>query len=1771
MVRLAVVVASLCAGGVLAQEPAFDAANRTLKESSFSRACDGFSAFLAQSPSSPLAREATVKRAYACLKVGKGSYLSELRTLAKGGERDFARAWAMWALAERGESGLDQALALLEQASQGSGRQADEARTLLVTGALNEMERQAWNRARVEVLAEQVLKVADQPGPKSKARYLRAVARLNDGSKVKEGEQELEALAEGSSDWADDAMFRLGERRENSGDFVAALAKYDGIVKRFSPSTSNVLDHARTKASEIRRPWLQASISTFELPGMKPQVSLNYRNVKGATYRLLKWSPKSLSGDAALRLPSDSKQLAGAEEVRTWKAELAEKAPHAIGIHSFELDVGTGAWVLVVEGGPQPAVAFALVTSHVTVVKTSRHEAVVWAAEAESGATIPNAEVLLFLRNLDDGKYAQRTGRTDAQGLARFDFEPGRYQVAAWTFAQNSWSCSLGHGPYWSRSQELLGYVLADRPLYKPGETAQLKLFVRSRDDGPSVPVAEETVTLKVRDAAGKEMLSTTLTTNRFGTAVTKVPIPAGATLGHWSVWVQDGKRSLQMASSGFQVESYKPPESVVTVTPPEQLPELGAPLKVKVSASFFFGGPVANATGKALVRVSGWSHVWKPWPQEDVQAAYGGYGQEEWGGRYRRHSYYRPQLATHTLPFKTGADGTAVVEVPAVPGGESYGGLSYAVEALVTDASRREVQGTGTINVGKEPLYVDARPARFLVKPGERVKVSLRAEDANGKALAPEVDLALVKVLQGNASGPVIARGQATLKAGVGEAALDADALGPVRIEVRKKGAAADSPALATSDLWLTSDVKPMVPPMAGFLVLIDRAPLASTDALRALVVAPNEGGHALVSMETDRVHSAQVVALNGRARFVELKLDPAMSPNAFLSVVRVEQAYLWQQQLQVLVKGQAHEAKVEVALVPSVVEPGSSLDAQVTAPAALGELEVAVTTVDEALYALSPERTDFLSFFGRRLRPHLVTTGSSFQLRSFRPRPSPAKQEAKSETRTADEKSLADRDDDPARRAPPKTAAKPAMGAPAPAAEAESLSGAGMASGRAKESKKAKDDAADDSGAMGNDGAGAEPVKVRQNFGTSAGFHAALGGKGGAPVKARLTLTDSLTSWRTTAYVVSTGAGLGVGRGTVRTEKPLMVRLQAPRFFTERDEVTLSAIVTSRMPQPAQVELTLSASGLKPLGPATQSVKVERGKDVRVETRFQVVEPGTALVKAVGKGGGKSDAMASFLPVVVHGSAQRVHVAGRLSDRFSFEVELPEKRTASQTRLELSLSPSLLAVMFDGLPYLAQYPYGCVEQTLSRFVPAAIAARTVKDLGLPSERVPKNLDDMVRAGLQRLVDFQHSDGGWGWWQTDPTNRWMSAYVVYGLSLGKSAGLDVSPSVLERGRGYLTSALGAALAEPETHAFMTYALAATGGAPKPALDSAFAVRTKLSPKGRALVALALLAAKDPRARIAVENLDDVVKAAKERADAAVGQANDSWSTSQAIEATAWVLLAMVEHDRHSPNVKPLTDFLVLRRNGGKWRTTRDTAFAIYALSALARQEQAATRSGSFVVTVNGKEVKRLRFTKGGLDLEPLVLGDAAFKPGKNLVEVKRDGGATGYYAASFDVFNQNDFIRGVGGDVVVTRTYTLLGTPSTERKEAPTEYGMPVDSGVRVRVDLEVKANKAVEYVMVEDLKPAGFEAVQLESGPKVCNYRCSHAELRPDRVALFLTELRVGTTTLSYELRAEVPGKFAALPARMEAMYAPELQATSDEMRFEVRDAPETGVAAQ
>ena len=85
--------------------------------------------------------------------------------------------------------------------------------------------------------------------------------------------------------------------------------------------------------------------------------------------------------------------------------------------------------------------------------------------------------------------------------------------------------------------------------------------------------------------------------------------------------------------------------------------------------------------------------------------------------------------------------------------------------------------------------------------------------------------------------------------------------------------------------------------------------------------------------------------------------------------------------------------------------------------------------------------------------------------------------------------------------------------------------------------------------------------------------------------------------------------------------------------------------------------------------------------------------------------------------------------------------------------------------------------------------------------------------------------------------------------------------------------------------------------------------------------------------------------------------------------------------------------------------------------------------------------------------------------------------------------------------------------------------------------------------------------MKPAGFEPVEVRSGYNG-NDMGAYVEFRDERVVFFVRVLARGKHSVAYRMRAEIPGRFSALPTRASAMYAPELKANSDEIKLGVED---------
>ncbi|HEX2528955.1 MAG TPA: alpha-2-macroglobulin [Geminicoccus sp.] len=150
---------------------------------------------------------------------------------------------------------------------------------------------------------------------------------------------------------------------------------------------------------------------------------------------------------------------------------------------------------------------------------------------------------------------------------------------------------------------------------------------------------------------------------------------------------------------------------------------------------------------------------------------------------------------------------------------------------------------------------------------------------------------------------------------------------------------------------------------------------------------------------------------------------------------------------------------------------------------------------------------------------------------------------------------------------------------------------------------------------------------------------------------------------------------------------------------------------------------------------------------------------------------------------------------------------------------KVEVSVGPLPELGLARLVESLSDYPYGCVEQTVSKAAPL-LAARSLRDaLGLGPEPAAATvgLADSVR----RLIDLQNAGGAFGLWSpTSPVETWLSAYVGDFLLRAREQGVHVPGRPLDRLADRLAVAFSSDDASPpglQARAYAAYVLARMG------------------------------------------------------------------------------------------------------------------------------------------------------------------------------------------------------------------------------------------------------------------------------------------------------------------------------------------------------------------
>jgi uncharacterized protein YfaS (alpha-2-macroglobulin family) len=639
------------------------------------------------------------------------------------------------------------------------------------------------------------------------------------------------------------------------------------------------------------------------------------------------------------------------------------------------------------------------------------------------------------------------------------------------------------------------------------------------------------------------------------------------------------------------------------------------------------------------------------------------------------------------------------------------------------------------------------------------------------------------------------------------------------------------------------------------------------------------------------------------------------------------------------------------------------------------------------------------------------------------------------------------------------------------------------------------------------------------------------------------------------------------------VETKKDVFVRPVLPRILTNGDQATLTAFVHNYSVEKQTLTVHLSAPGLEIRNQVDQVISLNPGQVLPVGWQVRVHSAKSTQVTITAKRGADIlDAILLPLPLQPAAIQDVQNQSGQFNGTLTLALSLPEVDTET-SQVRLTLNRSMSGTLLNGLEYLTGYPYGCVEQTMSRALPNAVVAHASIELGVGGPEMQAQLEPMVKASIQRLYGLQHSDGGWGWWTDDVSDSYQTAWVLFGLGVMNDAGYTIEPKVMDNAAHWLNDQLANnSQLDIRTQAYILYSLsqADRGNLQKTQALVAESIY-ELDPFSQAALAIALAKLGEQEQAQAV--LDILSQSALTDADSVYwpqptydGEYHNKTMASS-LRTTAFVLLAYTEIEPENELVSGIVNYLAEQRQGiYGWGTTNETSFTILALTGYLAHQENQLGSTPYEVLVNGKSLAfgtlEVGHSTAGIEI-PL----AELKDGVNSLLVKTQSETPIYFDLSTHYDLLQDEIK-AAGSVIVTRQYL---DPKTKR---------PIESfkaGQLLKVEVKVQVPENAYFLAVEDHLPGGLEA--LNEGLNATNrvsmgmwgyedywpfyweeFGYNYKEIRGDRVVFFITTLEKGTRTFTYYARVTTPGQFTALPAQAYAMYNADLWGRSESAEIEI-----------
>lgn len=1401
-----------------------------------------------------------------------------------------------------------------------------------------------------------------------------------------------------------------------------------------------------------------------------------------------------------------------------------------------------------------------------------------WVTEIGSLKNIAGAQVEVYQRAKDNFNKVG-TASTDSQGIARTKpyYEDGA-AIVKWgsdsTLVSGytdkfQWASRMTGGNY--------TYIYSDRPIYRPGQTVNLKGINRVGFDGEYEILQANGATLEVFNTADESVFKKDLALNDNGTFNTSFVLPNDAKLGTYRVQALDGYYY-------FDVQEYKAAAFKLDVKSDKDEYTAGDEFKVNIDANYYFGVPVEQ--GRVEYSITTQDYYFDKSP--DSRFAFGSQwyysDSQEYGDNFivrgkvdldeKGKGVISRQLDFDKF-FKGDAKDTSKV---------------FVVNLTVTNGSGQQISGQASFIAHRGEFYLGTALDNNYFGVGQGNKVLLKTVNTKGEVMsASNIDVQIDKVKyesfkRQEVDGGYYYRTERKLEKvenfsastnGKGDFSRDILMKDPGEYQVTSKTKdSKGNPIVSKYSFYVYGKGEVDVRPEnnATLDMVVDNAQVEVGGKAGLILQSPFSKAKALISIETNRILDYKVVDIDQNFYRYEVPVKSEYLPNFYVTVVLLGpsgEVKFGQSGFNVNTK----DKELDVTVTPNKNHylPSEEVVLDVVTKDKDGKAvsaETSIAVADLSVLALvgNPKKNPVSFFYSGR--PLGIATSSNL-------------------------KNLM--------------------------AEAEIPSGT-KGGGGLEPGDLAK--------------------KKRGEFKDTAYWNATVQTNSDGKAQVKFTLPDNLTTWQVESLALTKDTKLGTNYKEFQTGKDLMVVPLLPRFVLPGDEFSVGAKVLNQTGKDINIDLSVESSTLT-VADKSKNISLKAGETQNIYFKAsapsdKILEPHKITVSAKNKD--YEDVVDSVLPVKKNTSYEVVATSGYSTGEKDFEsVLIPDGVLTTEGGLSFKASSNLLPQLQGALDYLTTYPYGSGEQLMSTLSSLA-SAKQITDLKNLSDKfkLPKityngveySAEDAVEIGKARILASQAGDGGFTYYPGMQSDFYLTMYALHTFDDLKKAGFKVDAGVIDRAAKFVYSEFSN---KPElnnsTNALLvaeslTYSnLAAERAAFAPRISVLLNNPTFINDESSNLTLITLLKLVNDKAykpeqrqKLTDTILNRVV--VDGRGAYLSSRGNEVWQYYESTISDTAQLLGVIANNKID---YPLTDKLIrwifnARSKDGAWGSTSNTKEVLSAVASYVNWKKETESQFDLQLLLDGKDQGSFSFSKNTL-LESFE----KFIPINrfNLGEVSQ---------VAWVKKNLNDLTNGVYFDLVLKYFLPI-------DKIAPRDEGFSVQRAVYskddkngttaltaakvgdvVRGHLVVTVTKPRNFVAVEDFIPAGFELVnfnfatedqsllnsqdqggqltpveekptkvedkgffsrmsftvkgwfgknestssevvdalpdEVYSGNVARHYPLmpDSVEYKDDRLMVFTQYLPEGVYEYDYYARALIPGKYQHLPATASELYYPE-----------------------